>query len=92
LGLLKNESPFDFSLISLKIILKDSADKVVALNLTEIRTVKSGENRDFRAVWFSRFLGEVLNVEVQAEANVFDSESFTTKNFVPATYRGTDYR
>jgi len=91
LGLLKNESPFDFSLISLKIILKDSADKVVALNLTEMRTVKSGENRDFRAVWFSRFLGEVLNVEVQAEANVFDSESFTTKNFVPATYRGTDY-
>ncbi len=92
LGLLKNESPFDFNLITLKIILKDSNDKVVALNSTEMRTVKSGENRDFRAVWFSRFPGEVMNVEVQAEANVFDSESFTAKNFVPGTYRGTDYR
>ncbi len=91
LGLLKNESPFDFNLITLKIILKDSNNKVVALNSTEMRTVKSGENRDFRALWLSRFSGEVMNVEVQAEANVFDSESFTAKNFVPVN-QGTDYR
>lgn len=91
-GLLKNESPYDFNLIKLEIILKDAAGQVIALNSTEMRTVKSGENRDFRSLWLSRFPGDVMDVEVQAEADIFDPASFIDKNFIPVNYQPSDYR
>ncbi|MEK7574853.1 MAG: hypothetical protein AAB511_01340 [Patescibacteria group bacterium] len=81
IGLLKNESPFDFSLIKIEIILKNAENNIVALNSTEIRTVKSGENREFRALWPNKFSGTVGNMEVQAEVNVFDSDSFAKRYF-----------
>lgn len=80
-GLLKNESPFDFSTIKINIILKDFAGKVVALNSTIINTVKTGESRDFKAIWLNKFSGEVENMELQAEVNVFNSESFAKRYF-----------
>ncbi|EKE11482.1 MAG: hypothetical protein ACD_15C00075G0009 [uncultured bacterium] len=92
LGLLKNESPFDFSLIKLAIILKDANNKVVAVNSTEMRTVRNGENRDFRALWLSRFNGEVMSIEVQADANVFDSETFAERNFSIEHLQDPSYR
>ncbi len=80
-GLLKNESPFDFALIKMKIILKNESGKIIALNGTDMRTVNSGENRDFRVFWPGRFSGEVANMETQVEVNVFDSDSFAKKYF-----------
>jgi hypothetical protein len=80
-GLLKNESPLDFNSIKLDIILKDSQGKVVALNSTEMNTVQAGENRDFRALWPNRFSGDVANMEVQPEANIFASDAFVKKSF-----------
>ncbi len=80
-GLLQNSSPFDFAMINIKIILFDASGKIVALNSTEMRTVKSGEDRDYRAFWPSRFSGEVANIENQIEVNVFDSDSFVKKYF-----------
>lgn len=80
-GLLKNESPFDFALINIKIILKNASGKVIALNSTDMRTVNSGENRDFRVFWPGRFSGEVANMEAQVEVNVFNSDSFAKKYF-----------
>lgn len=80
-GLLKNESPFDFALIKIKIVLKDASGKIIALNGTDMRTVNSGENRDFRVFWPGRFFGEVANMETQVEVNVFNSDSFAKKYF-----------
>jgi len=80
-GLLKNESPFDFSSIKIEVILKDESGKIVALNSTEMNTVKSAENREFRAFWPNRFSGNVRNIEVQTEVNVFSSEAFVKKYF-----------
>ncbi len=80
-GLLQNRSPFDFSVIKIKVILRDSTGKIIALNATEMRTVKSGEDRDFRAFWSGRFPGEVAGVENQVEVNVFDSDSFAKQYF-----------
>jgi len=80
-GVLRNDSPFDFSAIKIKVILKDFDGKIVALNSTQINTVKSGENREFRAFWPVKFPGTVGNMEVQAEVNVFDSDSFAKKYF-----------
>lgn len=75
-GLLRNESPYDFNIIKVQIILKDFSGKIVALNSTEMRTVKSGEEREFRSLWTNRFSGDVASVETQAEVNIFESEAF----------------
>ncbi|MFA5962228.1 MAG: hypothetical protein WC848_06095 [Parcubacteria group bacterium] len=80
-GLLKNKSPFDFALIRVRVILRDMAGKIIALNSTEMRTVRSGENRDYRAFWPNRFPGGVADVENQVEVNVFDSDAFAKKYF-----------
>jgi len=81
IGLLKNDSPFDFNVIKIQVILKDSKDMVLALNSTEMRTVKTGENREFRAFWPTKFVGSVRNVDVQPEVNVFDSDAFAKRFF-----------
>lgn len=80
-GLLQNRSPFDFALIRIKVILRDAGGKIIALNATEMRTVNSGEDRDYRVSWPSRFPGEVSSVENQIEVNVFDSDAFVKKYF-----------
>lgn len=80
-GLLKNKSPYDFEYIKIEVILKDTAGAVVALNSTSMRTVKSGEERDFRAFWPTRFPGNVQNMEAQVEVDVFDSKAFMDRNY-----------
>lgn len=86
-GLVKNESPFNFSNIKIAVILKDANGGIVALNSTEMNTVASGENRDFRVYWPSRFPGSVANMETQAEVNIFNSEAFVKKNFKPQQFQ-----
>jgi hypothetical protein len=80
-GLLKNKSPYDFEFIKIGVILKDSGGNVVALNSTNMKTIKSGEERDFRVFWPARFSGNVQNMEAQAEVNVFDSKAFLERNY-----------
>lgn len=75
-GLLENNSPFDFDLIKIEIILQDANGNVLALNSTQMKTVKSGEQRDFTVAWPNSFPGSVANMNVQAEVNVFDSSTF----------------
>ena len=90
-GLLKNESPFDFSTIKINVILKDSVGRIVALNSTIINTVKTGESRDFKATWPSKFSGEVQDMELQTEVNVFNSESFAKRYFRSKKFQEYDY-
>lgn len=80
-GLLENKSPFDFALIKIEVIVRDAGGKVIALNSTEMRTVNSGENRDYRVFWPSRFSGEMASVENQVEVNIFNSDAFAKKYF-----------
>lgn len=75
IGLLKNESSYDFSVIKIGVILKDASGKIVGLNSTEMRTVRSGEEREFRAFWPTSFPGDVQNMETQADVNIFESEA-----------------
>lgn len=86
-GLVRNESPFDFSAIRIKVILKDDSGKVVALNSTEMRTVRSGESREFKVFWPNKFYGSVSNMEIQTDVNIFDSESFAKKFFRPEKFQ-----
>lgn len=74
-GLIRNRSPFDFSLIGIKVILKDGEGRVRLTNTTEMRTVKSGEEREFKAIWPGKLPEEVVRMEVETEVNIFDSQS-----------------
>lgn len=80
-GLLKNESYYDFDLIKIQVILKDKNNEVLALNSTQIKTVKASENRDFKVFWPSSFPGDVENMETQAEINIFNSETFLKRYY-----------
>jgi hypothetical protein len=80
-GLLRNESPFDFNVIKIKIVLRDGTGKAVAANSTELRSVRSSEQRDFKLIWPLSFPGEVAVTEIEPEANVYDSENFMEKYF-----------
>lgn len=80
-GLLRNRSPFDFGSIKIQIALKDSADNVIALNSTEMKTIKAGEDRDFKISWPSSFPGTVSTMEAQAEVNIFNSEAFLKRTY-----------
>lgn len=78
-GLLRNNSDFDFSLIKINIVLRGGSGEPVAFNKTEMRTISSGEERDFRLLWPVHFPGLVERVEMEASADVFNSENFIKK-------------
>ncbi len=78
-GLVRNESPFDFNFIKINVVLRDSSEKVLALNSTNMYTVSAGEQRDFRLLWPTSFPGDVENLEMEAEADVFHSRNFIKK-------------
>lgn len=80
-GLVKNESQFDFETIKIYIALKAASGEIIALHSTQMSSVRSGENRDFKVSWPSRFPGDVQNMDVQADVNVFKSESFSKRFF-----------
>jgi hypothetical protein len=75
-GLLSNKSPYDFRAITVKVVLRDSAGSPLAFNSTEIRTVRSSEERDFRLVWPNAFPGAVEKVEMEVDADVYHSDNF----------------
>jgi hypothetical protein len=80
-GLLKNESPYDFNQIKVGVLLRDENGNVVALNSTEMKTVKSGEEREFKVSWPNSFAGNVSSIEMQPEVNILDFESFFKRSF-----------
>ncbi|MFZ2300222.1 MAG: hypothetical protein WAW00_03780 [Candidatus Moraniibacteriota bacterium] len=75
-GLLSNESPYDFRTIAVKVVLRDDAGDPLAFNMTEMRTVQAGEERDFRLIWPSAFPGTVAKVEMEVDADVYHSDNF----------------
>ena len=83
-GLVINESPYDFRSILVKVVLRDTAGKPIAVNMTEMQTMKSKEQRDFRLVWPSAFPGEVVSYEMLVDADVYHVSNFI-KQYSPTT-------
>ena len=75
-GLLRNESYFDFDLIKINIILRDEQGSVVAVSTSTLNTIKSREEREFHITWPYRFDAPVRNFEAEAEADVYDADNF----------------
>jgi hypothetical protein len=80
-ALLKNDSSYDFTSVSVRVILKDSSDEILALNSTELNSVKTGEEREIVFIWPKKFSGTVEKIEIQPEVNIFDSNAFMKKYF-----------
>lgn len=88
-GLIRNESEFDFNAIDVDIIIRDLSGKPMAVISSEMNTMAAQEERDFKIVWPYEVSGDVGEVEVKVETNVFDSLNFM-KNF-PATERFQEF-
>jgi hypothetical protein len=80
IGILRNESPFDFNEIKVQAIIKDKDEKIIALNSTKINTVQSGENREFKFLWTNKIVG-AGNMEIQVETNIFKNDAFVSRYF-----------
>ena len=81
-GLVSNESPFDFRSLTVKVILRDGSGKALAINSTEMRTITTGEERDFRLVWPEAFPGDVEQVEMEVDADYYHADNFL-KQYLP---------
>jgi hypothetical protein len=78
-GLLRNESSFDFNSVIIKVVLRDAGGQPIAFNKTEMNTINAGGQRDFRLLWPLNFPGDVQGVEMEAEADVFNTQNFIKK-------------
>lgn len=75
-GVLVNRSNFDFEQVEIDVLLYDSLNKLVGINTTEIRTILSGQERDFFATWFNEIDSQVVSIEIEAETNIFDPDNY----------------
>lgn len=73
-GILKNDSPYNFDLIEIQVLLFGEDDKLVAVRKTEARTMRTGERREFRVSWRTP-MEKVSRVEMVAYTNVFLNEN-----------------
>jgi len=74
-GVAVNRSDFDFDKIDINILLFDSNKEIIDGTFTEIRTLFSGEEREFIANWFYP-IQNPASVEIEADTNVFESDNF----------------
>ena len=79
-GILKNKSGFDFNKIKINIILRDENGKLAALNSTQINTIRSEEERDFKVMWPYKLSTNIKNMEVEVEADIYDNQNFMKTN------------
>ncbi|MDD2766139.1 MAG: hypothetical protein PHH40_00030 [Candidatus Moranbacteria bacterium] len=91
-GLVSNESSYDFQSLIVQVILRDVFGKPLAVNSTEMNTMLSRENRDFRLVWPTAFPGRVEDIEMVVDVDAYHSLNFikqylregASQDFIPS--------
>lgn len=79
-GLLRNDSTYDWNDVGISIVLLDRSGNLLAVHGTSRQTFRSGEKWDFQLVFPVRFPGDVADVTMQAETNVYNNENFLKAN------------
>jgi len=77
-GLVRNESVNDLKKIDIVIILRDEQGKILGVSTTQEENMRAGKEGDFALTWPYAFPLAVRSMEVDAQANVFDSQNFST--------------
>lgn len=75
-AILTNATTYDFDKIDAKVVLFDENNEPIAVNISDRRTMRSGEEQYFRFIWNSPPLKEVFNTDFKATTNIFDSQNF----------------
>ncbi len=83
LGLVTNESGYDFRLVTIKVILRGKDGEPLAINQTNRQTFLVGQQHEFRLTWPAPFPGDVAMVETEIDADVYHSDNFL-RRYVPA--------
>ena len=88
LGTLVNDSVYDFRRIQVKVVLRDASGTPLAANQTEMQTVNVGREQEITLVFPQPFAGTVSQVDVEAEANIYDQDNFLQQYEIPKETSG----
>ena len=88
IGTLVNESVYDFRKIQIKVVLRDAAGLPLAANQSDMQTVNVGREQDIRIVFPQPFAGTVAQVDIEAEANIYDQDNFLQRYDIPKETSG----
>jgi hypothetical protein len=78
-AILKNATNSDFEKIDIKVVLYDENDQPIAVNVSDQRTVRSGEERLFRVFWNVEPPRVVVKQDFKATTNIFNDENFMSR-------------
>ncbi len=76
-GLVRNESASDFKKISVVVVLRDERGNVLGVNTTQKDNLRAKQESDFVLTWPYNFPAPVTSMEVDTQANIFDSQNFS---------------
>lgn len=75
-GTLVNKSNNDFETIKVNAILRNENGKLLTTNYQILNTIRAGEQRDFVMFFSNEFPGSVVDLIIEPETNIFDSENY----------------
>ncbi len=78
-AILMNATTYDFDKIDIKVVLYDENNEPVAVNVSDQRTMRSGEKRFFRLSWNATLAKSIFSQDFKATANIFDSQNFMSR-------------
>ncbi|MBU1178056.1 FxLYD domain-containing protein [Patescibacteria group bacterium] len=76
LGDVLNDSPYSFNEVEVGVILFDSAGEIIGLNFTNINSFGAGTKRSFAAGWSEEITGEVTQIYIEPQINIYSSDVF----------------
>ncbi|MDO8558226.1 MAG: FxLYD domain-containing protein [bacterium] len=77
-GVVVNQTGFDFGQVDIVVVLKDDSGKELAIGVTEMRTLKNGDQRFFEVRW-PYPLSDVSRFDVDAYTNLLANENFLVR-------------
>lgn len=76
-GTIRNESSYDLKEINAVIVLRDEKGNIVGINTTRRNSIRAKESQYFRVTWPYALESSVQTMEVDPQANIFDSQNFS---------------
>ena len=70
-GVVINKSNIGFDVVEAKVVLFDTEGEIIGVNSTEINTLIPEQERYFETTWFDNIRGNVTEVSMSAETNIF---------------------
>jgi len=86
-GSIVNESQYDFRTVVVKVVLRDASGMPVAFNQTQMGAVRTKEHRDFRLPWPKAFPGEVVQMDVESDIDIYHEENFIRQYVAPERFQ-----